>query len=71
MADTKNVARSGGMRVGTELTIVFIVLKLTDTINWPWIWVLSPSWITVGLSAILLLFSLPIIFIAAKKAANV
>ena len=28
------------------LTIVFIVLKLTNFIAWSWWWVLSPLWIT-------------------------
>ena len=28
------------------LTLVFIVLKLVGVINWSWIWVLSPIWIT-------------------------
>ncbi len=27
------------------LTIAFIVLKLTGTIAWSWLWVLSPMWI--------------------------
>lgn len=27
------------------LTLLFIGLKLTNNINWPWIWVLSPEWI--------------------------
>lgn len=27
------------------LTIVFIVLKLTNVITWSWWWVLSPIWI--------------------------
>lgn len=27
------------------VAIVFTVLKLTGTITWPWIWVLSPLWI--------------------------
>lgn len=26
------------------LTLVFIILKLTGTINWSWWWVLSPLW---------------------------
>ena len=29
------------------LTILFIALKLTGSITWSWVWVLSPSWITV------------------------
>lgn len=28
------------------LTIAFIVLKLCGVINWSWIWVLAPLWIT-------------------------
>ena len=27
------------------LTIVFIVLKLTNVIDWSWLWVLAPFWI--------------------------
>ena len=26
------------------LTIVFIVLKLTEVISWSWLWVLAPMW---------------------------
>lgn len=29
------------------LTLIFIVLKLCKMINWSWIWVLSPIWISV------------------------
>jgi len=29
------------------LTIAFIVLKLTDIIDWSWIWVLSPIWLPI------------------------
>jgi len=34
------------------LTILFIGLKLTGHITWPWLWVLSPLWIglLIGLS---------------------
>lgn len=30
------------------LGILFIVLKLTGVIAWPWIWVLSPFWIGIA-----------------------
>jgi membrane protein YdbS with pleckstrin-like domain len=43
------------MGVSTVLTIVFVVLKLTHTIGWPWIWVLSPLWISFGFALLLLL----------------
>jgi len=29
------------------LQVLFIALKLTNTIDWPWIWVLAPLWITI------------------------
>lgn len=31
------------------LSLLFIALKLTGVIGWPWLWVLSPIWITFGL----------------------
>lgn len=37
------------------LTVAFIVLKLTNYINWSWLWVLSPLWIPLALVALLLL----------------
>ncbi len=35
------------------LTIVFIVLKLTNVIAWSWWWVLSPLWIPLLLAFII------------------
>lgn len=40
---------SGGIGFTGLLTIVFIVLKLTNYIDWSWWWVLSPIWIPVAL----------------------
>lgn len=31
------------------LTIAFIVLKLCNIINWSWLWILSPIWISFGI----------------------
>ena len=36
---------SNGMGIGMVLFIVFLVLKLTGTIDWNWWWVTSPLWI--------------------------
>lgn len=36
------------------LTIVFIVLRLCNVIEWSWVWVLAPTWIPVSLGIILL-----------------
>lgn len=29
------------------LTLLFIGLKLTNNIDWSWIWILSPEWIVL------------------------
>lgn len=49
---------SGGIGFTGLLTIVFIVLKLTKVINWSWLWVLSPLWISlvIGLLLIIIYF---------------
>ena len=41
-----NEAQSG-LGLPAVLTVVFIVLKLCEVIDWSWIWVLSPIWITL------------------------
>ena len=42
-------ANSKGIGFVGLLTIAFIVLKLVGVINWSWLWVLSPIWITAVL----------------------
>ena len=53
---------SGGAGFVGLLTIAFIVLKLTNYIDWDWVWVLSPIWISL-LLAILTVLVLVIIFV--------
>lgn len=43
----------GGIGFTGMLTILFIGLKLTGYIDWPWWWVLSPIWISLILAALL------------------
>lgn len=56
-------ANKGGIGFVSLLTLAFIVLKLVGVISWPWIWVLSPIWIS-GLITILLVI---ILFIWLNK----
>lgn len=37
---------ASGIGIGDILFLIFLVLKLCKVIDWPWIWVLSPIWIT-------------------------
>ena len=46
---------SGGIGFFGILTIVFITLKLTKTIAWSWVWVLSPTWIPFAVFLFVLL----------------
>jgi len=50
--------------IASILTIVFVVLKLTNNISWSWWWVLSPLWIPLGLIAVL--FVIIFIFLFVK-----
>lgn len=51
MADySRQDACNQGVGATTVLLIVFLVLKLTGLIEWSWIWVLSPIWITAALA---------------------
>lgn len=59
-------SKSNGVSFSSLLTIVFIVLKLTDVIDWSWVWVLSPSWISLLLGLALV----PFILILNKKIEN-
>lgn len=54
--------RNSGMGFISVLTLIFIVLKLTNNISWSWIWVLSPIWITT----ILLIIIFAIIMIGGR-----
>ena len=57
----QNNATYGGISFGGLLAIVFIVLKLTNVINWSWWWVLAPLWGQIALAVVIL----TVMFIAA------
>lgn len=46
---------SGGIGFVGLLTIAFIVLKLVGVINWSWVWVLSPIWISASVFLIIVI----------------
>lgn len=59
--DQKTVS---GLSFGSALQVAFIVLKLCHMIDWSWWWVLSPTWISIGIS---ILFIVSALIIAAIK----
>ena len=50
----------------TFLGIDFIILKLCKVINWAWIWVLAPIWISWTLAAIIIIIAFIIGWIATR-----
>jgi len=49
---------SSGIGLSGLLTVLFVGLKLTNVIAWPWIWVLSPIWISFLLVTIIIILAL-------------
>ena len=43
---------SGGVGFAGLLTVAFIVLRLMHVIDWGWVWVISPMWISLILGVI-------------------
>jgi len=39
--------KTNGLGLGSVLLVVFVILKLVGTIDWSWVWVLSPAWISI------------------------
>ena len=52
---------SNGLGLGTILFLIFIVLKLTNYIDWSWWWITAPLWIPIaiigGVGVLVILFS--------------
>ena len=59
----KNNSKKCGIGFVGLLTILFIALKLLDKISWSWVWVLSPLWIPIAISIILIIIA----FIFGRK----
>ncbi len=56
---------SNGLGLGTVLFLIFMVLKLTNYINWSWWWVTAPLWIPL-LIILGVLAVIGIVFLADK-----
>ena len=57
-----NTVSSGGTGFLGLLQIVFIILKLCNVIDWSWMAVLIPTWISIGIVVIMII----ILFIINK-----
>lgn len=61
--------KASGIGIGTVLFCIFLVLKLTNHIDWSWWWVTSPLWLPLvaGLAIAALLVLLAFIIETMKK----
>ncbi len=66
MDDRKGSSTVGGVGFVGMLTIAFIVLKLCKVINWSWVWVLSPLWIS-ALFVVGILIGIFVIYLMANR----
>ena len=56
MSRNSSSKASGGIGFTGLLQIAFIVLKLCKVISWSWLWVLSPTWISLILVILIIVF---------------
>ena len=61
------VATGGSLGFSGLLTIVFIVLKLCNVINWNWFWVLSPVIFSAALWIVLFVIVMIIALVNIKN----
>jgi hypothetical protein len=55
--------QSNGIGLGTLLFLIFLILKLTDNIDWSWWWVTAPLWIPLAIvSAIAVIAAVVAVF---------
>ena len=64
--ENRNVS-SGGLGFTGALTIAFIILKLLGKINWSWVWVLSPIWISILLVILVIIITVIVALIQKKR----
>lgn len=65
--NNQNNNNNNGVGFVGLLTILFIGLKLTDTITWSWFWVLSPLWISCILAVIFIIVFCSVAAVSKNK----
>ena len=51
----KSKSTAGSRLIGLAflVTIVFLILRLTHVLDWYWVWVFSPLWISMALNLVI------------------
>lgn len=58
---------TSGIGFGGILFIVFLVLKLTNVIDWSWWWITSPIWIPLAIGVIVMIGAVLFQYIKYKR----
>ena len=64
MSDNKS---TGGIGLGMILFLIFMVLKLTNNIDWSWWWVTAPLWAPLVLAVVIFAIIGIVMVIKMKK----
>ena len=62
-----NDSKGGGITFAGLLTVAFVVLKLCKVIDWPWVWVLAPIWMPIGLWLLAVLIAFILAMLKDRK----
>ena len=57
----------GGVILVSIITVALIVLKCCEIINWKWIWVLSPLWMSSSITVLYIIIGISSIYIENSK----
>ena len=57
MNKISDIMKSNGISLSMIVFIIFLVLKLTDNIDWSWWWVTSPLWLPMLSVVVALMFA--------------
>lgn len=61
------VVNENGINVLGLLSVGLVLLKVTDNIDWSWVWVLAPFWIPLGIALLVGIgLLIAIVMISAK-----
>ncbi|MCM1337731.1 MAG: hypothetical protein NC187_08135 [Candidatus Amulumruptor caecigallinarius] len=66
-ASTEDYQTATGLSMPVVVFLVFLILKLTDLIEWSWWWVTSPLWIVAGLIILTALISTAAVYVRYKR----
>lgn len=53
--ENKNTGCTLSLTPGFIMSMIFMVLKLCNVIDWSWWWVFSPMWISFGIVLVLVI----------------